>query len=262
MRCWCVPVTISTPRIRRPRLGTRGPSGLGSRRGVCGARIHGLDPLERYRRAGCDVHFRPAVSAASLADTARTRCCLIVSGISYIGRRLEGPCEPADLLERRTRRLVQRAHTAPEPITWLCAGAGSGKSRLLEALRAGNDGVAALDEPTPDALMQGLADLAAARIRRLSIATRPESVISPLLLREQMYGRVLLIGEPALFVTSEDAAGESDEALLSDTGGWPMLVAAGLEDAAARRANCCRYSSSCMSCRTGLSPCSSRCSRR
>ena len=152
-----------------------------------------------------------------------------MSGVSYIGHRRAGPAQPADLLERRTRRLVQRVHAASEPITWLCAGAGSGKSRLLELLRAGNDAVAVLDEPTPDALMQGLADLAAARIRRLLIATRPESAISALLLREQMYGRVLLIGEPALFVTSEDAVGESDEALLSDTGGWPMLVAAGLE---------------------------------
>ncbi len=153
-----------------------------------------------------------------------------MSRVSYLDRRRAEPREPTDLLERRTRRLMRRVQAAPESIVWLCAGAGSGKSQLLEALRAADAAVEVLDDPTRDALVQGLADLDAARTRRLLIATRPEAAIAPLLVREQMYGRVLLLEEQALFVTSEDAVGEADEALLVDTGGWPMLVAAGLEE--------------------------------
>ena len=39
------------------------------------------------------------------------------------------------VLARRLIRLKQRLECASAPIMWLCAGAGSGKSRLIEALQ-------------------------------------------------------------------------------------------------------------------------------
>lgn len=152
--------------------------------------------------------------------------------ISYIDRRRAGPREPANALDRRNLRLTRRVRATAEPIVWLRAGAGSGKSRLLQALKDAHPGVTVLDEPAPGALSEALAALSTGRIQRVLIATRPESDIAPLLLREQMYGRVAVFGEMELFVAAEDATGEGEAALLSDTGGWPMLVAASLESRA------------------------------
>ncbi|HVO47499.1 MAG TPA: LuxR C-terminal-related transcriptional regulator [Steroidobacteraceae bacterium] len=152
--------------------------------------------------------------------------------ISYLDRRRAGPREPADALERRNLRLTRRVRAAAEPIVWLRAGAGSGKSRLLQALKTADPAVIVLDDPASAALTEALTALSTARVQRVVIASRPESDIASLLLREQMYGRVAVFGEMELFVAAEDATGGGEAALLSDTGGWPMLVAASLESRA------------------------------
>lgn len=143
----------------------------------------------------------------------------------------------ANALERRTWRLLRRLRLLPEPIAWLRGGAGSGKSRLLEAVRETSADPAPrtwqlLDDPTRAVLAETLEALKAGSIRRLIIASRPDATGAALLLRERMYGRVAVIEDAELFVTAQDATQANDAALLADTGGWPMLVAAALDNRA------------------------------
>jgi DNA-binding CsgD family transcriptional regulator len=146
-------------------------------------------------------------------------------------------------LERRQLRLEQRVLTARPPIVWVCGGAGTGKTRLLEALRerlGERGGWIVLDDPDAEVLGYALETLtprqgnsrtppaASARSGRLLLASRPESVASQQLLKARAYGLVESIDEAELFLQPKEAsAGEAE--LLASTGGWPWLWAAALE---------------------------------
>ena len=141
---------------------------------------------------------------------------------------------PADLMQRRTQRILRRLLRADEPILWLRGCAGSGKSWLLQAMRArhhdptfGRAGY--LDDPDAPVLVRALESLASGRTSRLLVGSRCASAASELLLREQVYGRVALFEEPELFVMAQDAVGDDERALLLDTSGWPMLTSAALD---------------------------------
>jgi hypothetical protein len=136
-------------------------------------------------------------------------------------------------LERRTARLAQRLFRPGAPIVWLCATAGSGKTRLLQHLRPSltERAYGLLDDPAPSTLERELDDVlrgVPGSHRRLLVASRPTSAAAPLLLKPRAYGLVETLVDADLFVRIEDTrAGE--EGLLTATGGWPWLVAAALE---------------------------------
>ncbi len=91
-----------------------------------------------------------------------------------------------------------------------------------------------LDDPSRRRLSEALADLDAhGTSPHLLIASRPASPGSQLLLRQRVYGQVELIDEAELWVTPEDLASEADGALMTLTGGWPMLAAASSQGRAA-----------------------------
>jgi DNA-binding CsgD family transcriptional regulator len=161
-------------------------------------------------------------------------------------RNRPGIREPGDALERCTIRLLRRLRSVKEPIIWVRAIAGSGKSQLLDALKRGHlappfPGWVLLDDPSRAALKHALADFvpeSAGATHRLVIASRPNSAIDTLLLRQRMYGRIAIIGDGELWVAAEDASADTASAassheLFAATGGWPMLVAAHLRGRAA-----------------------------
>lgn len=147
-------------------------------------------------------------------------------------RRLEAA---SGALARRLVRLERRLLRARAPIVWVCAAAGSGKSRLIEAVRPGlaGRGWILLDDPGPAALEQALEAVnSAASPRRLLVASRPQSATAAQLLASRCYGRVETIGDADLFVRAEDTTPAEAE-LFGATGGWPWLVDAALGGRAA-----------------------------
>jgi DNA-binding CsgD family transcriptional regulator len=139
--------------------------------------------------------------------------------------------EASNALERRQVRLERRLLHARAQIVWLCAGPGSGKTRLLESVGASltERGWTLLDDPRAEVVereLDGSAGISPPR-RRLLIATRPGSCAAPLLLRPRAYGLVETLAEPDLFLRTEDTLPE-EAGLLAATGGWPWLVAAAL----------------------------------
>src|SRR5579859_163314 len=136
-------------------------------------------------------------------------------------------------LERRRLRLEQRMLRARAPVIWLCAGAGSGKTRLLQGMAAkiGERDWSVLDDPSAAALereLMGLTDNVPGARRRLLIASRPASAAAPSLLKPRAYGFVETFSDADLLVRADDTV-SGEENLLAATGGWVWLVAAALE---------------------------------
>lgn len=141
---------------------------------------------------------------------------------------------PANLMQRRTQRILCRVLPAAEPIVWLRGCAGSGKSWLLEVMRVrrhdpAGDRARFLDDPDASTLARVLEALASGEVSRVLVGTRNASPAQDLLLREQVYGRVALFEEPDLFVMAQDAVGDDEQALLLETGGWPVLLSAAMD---------------------------------
>jgi DNA-binding CsgD family transcriptional regulator len=145
--------------------------------------------------------------------------------------------EASGALARRRVRLEQRLLRARAPIVWLCGGAGSGKSRLVEAVQQSltERGWSLLDDPpaaTLERALEGVTDTHPASRRRLLVASRPESSTAALLLKSHCYGLAETLSDAELFVRAEDTTFEEAE-LLAATGGWPWLVDAALGGRAA-----------------------------
>ena len=163
------------------------------------------------------------------------RCPDRMAKVTPIDHSVPRPRESMDALERRTARLLRRLLTTHEPVIWLRAGAGTGKSRLLESVRGWRltprfDGWVLLDDPSPATLENTLAHFSPETERgtRLLIASRPDTATAGVLLRQQIYGRVAVIDDREMFVTPHDVSC-ADDALFAATGGWPMLVSAYLQ---------------------------------
>jgi len=109
-------------------------------------------------------------------------------------------------LKRRLERLRRRILASRQPIVWLCAGPGTGKSRLLEAF----DDWHRLDEPSPAVLQALLAQRADARPRRVLIASRPADPIARWLLKPRIYGQVERLDDADLYVNREDCRNEAE----------------------------------------------------
>jgi DNA-binding CsgD family transcriptional regulator/tetratricopeptide (TPR) repeat protein len=157
-----------------------------------------------------------------------------MSNVTPIDHGVPGSREHVDVLERRTARLLRRFLTLREPVIWLRAGAGAGKSHLVESVRGWRrsprfDAWVLLDDPSPAALENALADFSPETedSTRLLIASRPGTATAAVLLRQHIYGGVAVIDDGELFVTPQDVSA-ADDALLAATGGWPMLVSAHL----------------------------------
>ena len=132
------------------------------------------------------------------------------------------------LLERRLQRLRRHIAGTTRPIVWLRGMAGAGKSRLIQAFsRADRAAWILLDDPSPDSLRARLArhsQLGGKLGRRLLIATRATSAAASLLQRPQAYGQIDLIDESQLFALAGDCRSKADRDILSQTGGWPLLI--------------------------------------
>ena len=133
-------------------------------------------------------------------------------------------------MTRRLVRLRRRILSSRRPIVWLRALPGSGKSRLLSALRAhaafsARDWLL-LDEPDATALEPVLAGLAnmAEPTQRLLVASRASDSVAAALLKSTIYGHVDVIDERDLFLNAADCRSTGGGALLAATGGWPFLV--------------------------------------
>lgn len=134
-------------------------------------------------------------------------------------------------MQRRLRRLLDKLLAIDEPIVWLRAGPGTGKSRLLQALRAGAGAARLarsrlLDTPSPEqarTLLDGHG-ISGRRARRIVIASRPDDAIARVLLTPRIYGNVSVIDDAELFLNAEDCRSKSDAELFAATGGWPVLV--------------------------------------
>jgi len=156
-----------------------------------------------------------------------------MSKITRIDAGRQALARASHALERRTVRLARRLLGLRAPIVWLCATAGSGKTRLLEHLRPTltERGYGLLDDPEPSTLERELktaTEMTPGSRRRLLVASRPTSAAAPLLLKPRAYGLVEALVDAELFVRVDDTrAGE--EALLAATGGWPWLVDAALD---------------------------------
>lgn len=154
--------------------------------------------------------------------------------VTPFGRVIPSFRPPNDALERRTLRLLSRIRSMRKPIIWLRGCAGAGKSQLLKEL-ARNQGTRSacwklLDDPSPRVLKEKLADPAAeGSSPRMVIASRPASPAGQVLLKQRVYGEVAVIDDTELWVTLDDAASDSDVALMQMTGGWPVLAAAYLQ---------------------------------
>lgn len=145
--------------------------------------------------------------------------------------------EPEQL---RTRRLVNRVERSAAPLVWLRGMAGTGKSQLLGAIRersgpATERLVFDLDAPEGDevaATAKAVRDGMAAGYRIL-IASRPSSSIERILLRAAAYGRTEVVADAELFYRQDELQalrpGDGDR-LFAETGGWPLLVGAALDD--------------------------------
>jgi DNA-binding CsgD family transcriptional regulator len=136
------------------------------------------------------------------------------------------------VLARRLIRLKQRLECASAPIMWLCAGAGSGKSRLIEALQpsVGERKWTFLDDPPAAILssaLEGVTGIHGADRPRLLVATRPQSANSALLLKSPCLELTEALADADLFVRMEDTTPQ-EEYLIAATGGWPWLIDAAL----------------------------------
>jgi len=134
-------------------------------------------------------------------------------------------------MQRRLRRLQVKLTAIDKPIVWLRAGPGTGKSRLLRALR---DGVGAarlsrwrlLDTPSPEQAraLLNVNGIAGRGARRIVIASRTDDAIARVLLTPRIYGGVTVIDDAELFLTLEDCRTKADAELFAATGGWPVLA--------------------------------------
>jgi DNA-binding CsgD family transcriptional regulator len=137
-------------------------------------------------------------------------------------------------LQRRLYRLRRQILGSRAPIVWLCAGAGAGKTRLIEALQRGPAGPSfagwsVLDAPTPRALREQLNERdGKRRPQRLLVASRPLDKAARMLLKPRLYGQVQHLTDSDLYVHRRDCASAAERAMLEQTAGWPMLVDAWL----------------------------------
>jgi DNA-binding CsgD family transcriptional regulator len=129
-------------------------------------------------------------------------------------------------MARRLARLRRRVLSTRQPIVWLRALPGSGKSRLLLALQRHAAFQARewmfLDAPDAATLAPHLN--ARPVERRLLIASRAAGPTAAALLIPAIYGRVDVIDEHELFLGAVDCRAAGVTALLTATGGWPLLV--------------------------------------
>ena len=141
------------------------------------------------------------------------------------------------LLERRLQRLRRHIAGTTRPIVWLRGIAGAGKSRLIPALIGAADRASwtLLDDPSSVALRAQLdrhTQLGGNLVRRLLVATRTTSTAASLLQKPGAYGQIDLIDESQLFALAKDCRSRADRDILSQTGGWPLLIDALLADRA------------------------------
>jgi ATP/maltotriose-dependent transcriptional regulator MalT len=138
----------------------------------------------------------------------------------------------ADIFETRQRRLLARITTSKRPVVWVSAIAGSGKTRLLQALASADAaaGRVILDEPSAKSLRRALTarTFADATGAALVVASRPSDAIAGVLLQTRLYGHVDVIGDAEMFLTEDDCAASPLPGLHAATGGWPMLADAAL----------------------------------
>lgn len=138
--------------------------------------------------------------------------------------------EPTEssVMQRRLRRLIGRLTSSDKPIVWLRAGPGSGKSRLLQALRQrsskfGRHIWLIADSPTVAVARDALALPAGAR-PRIVLASRDDAAVAEFLLRSQLYGDVDVITARELYLYESECRTRAERALFAATGGWPLLV--------------------------------------
>lgn len=133
-------------------------------------------------------------------------------------------------MARRFDRLCKRIQASGQPIVWLRAVPGAGKSRLLLGLKAG---AAAshfrdwlfLDNPTPAELRSGLNSCRTEDgqlSRRLLLASRCNDDVAALLLKPRVYGFVDILDDGDLFLNPGEC--RSGGELWASTGGWPVLA--------------------------------------
>jgi len=134
-------------------------------------------------------------------------------------------------MRRRLQRLLKKLSDGDKPIIWLRAGPGTGKTRLLQALRNGAGGAMTarwrlLDTPSVSAVRamlktHGIFERGA---RRVVIASRTGDPIGSVLLTPRIYGGVEVIDDAALYLTPADCRVTIDGEMFAATGGWPVLV--------------------------------------
>jgi len=129
-------------------------------------------------------------------------------------------------LSRRDERLVSRILASVSPVVWINGIAGTGKTRLLLALRralAASDGrrrPVILDDPDSASLQSAQPG---AGPRKFVVASRPTGAAAAVLRKPRMYGLVELIDDEALFLSAGDLGPALDN-VFTLTGGWPFLV--------------------------------------
>jgi DNA-binding CsgD family transcriptional regulator/tetratricopeptide (TPR) repeat protein len=136
-------------------------------------------------------------------------------------------------MTRRFARLTRRMVASRHPVVWLRAMPGTGKSRLVLNLErhaaVATAGWRFLDEPETEVLAAALAAALGdggrgTPVPRLVIASHPTGTVADCLLKITLYGQVDVMDEHELFVREVDCRGKANLELLSDTGGWPLLV--------------------------------------
>jgi DNA-binding CsgD family transcriptional regulator len=135
----------------------------------------------------------------------------------------------ADLLTARFTRLTATLRQSTQPIVWLRAIPGAGKTRFLHTLQRNPQTQAIwrlLDAPTPAALRKVLAATGAPGVRpaarKLLIASTDNADIAESLLVPSVYGFVEVIEDHDFFLTPADCLQEGG--LFAATAGWPVLV--------------------------------------
>jgi DNA-binding CsgD family transcriptional regulator len=135
-------------------------------------------------------------------------------------------------MQRRLHRLRTRIGSTTKPIVWLRAGPGTGKTRLMTALRDRDGPVASnswtlLDAPDAAGLRAKLNELALTgghSQRRMLVASRPGDGADEVLLKPRIYGRIEILGDADLYLGREDCRAGVDTAMFAATAGWPMLA--------------------------------------
>jgi ATP/maltotriose-dependent transcriptional regulator MalT len=137
------------------------------------------------------------------------------------------------MLARRTERISKRVLASCKPIVWITGVAGTGKTRILQALRKKlKRGSSApvwtlLDDPDAEHFESALTFVGSGdrdRQRRIVVATRPNGAAVAALRKPRVYGLVEVIEDAELFLSARDGGGTGSSQVLELTGGWPVLA--------------------------------------